>query len=246
MNEPYRTRPATMKDHFSQLIQSREKFPVRFDNAWDWIGFSRKDSAKRTLVDNFTKDVDYQSLHFNVDNQKGGQNKEYISLTIDCFKTFCMLANTEQGKKVRRYYIEIEKEYLKQKETALAIPDFKNPAEAARAWADQYEKREIAETKLLEAQPKVDFVNTLSPCKGSQGIGQFAKSVNSGQNRMFAWLREKKYIIPGKTVPFQKWIDQGLFEVTQGIKNERVWAVSQITPKGIARIGEEFVQSQKK
>ena len=35
------------------------------------------------------------------------------------------------------------------------LPDFRNPAEAARAWAEQYEQREIAEQKFIEAQPKL-------------------------------------------------------------------------------------------
>lgn len=36
-----------------------------------------------------------------------------------------------------------------------ALPNFSNPAEAARAWAEQYEKAKAAETALIEAQPKI-------------------------------------------------------------------------------------------
>ena len=32
------------------LIQSDEKFPVDFEDAWQWIGYGRKDSAKIALV----------------------------------------------------------------------------------------------------------------------------------------------------------------------------------------------------
>jgi hypothetical protein len=30
-------------------------------------------------------------------------------LTADCFKAFCMMAGTEKGKQVRKYYLKIEK-----------------------------------------------------------------------------------------------------------------------------------------
>ncbi len=41
------------------FYESIEKFPVDFEDAIDWLGYSRKNNAKRALVKNFTKDVDY-------------------------------------------------------------------------------------------------------------------------------------------------------------------------------------------
>ena len=38
----------------------------------------------------------------------GGQNKEIILLTVDCFKNFCMLAATPKAKEIRTYYIKME------------------------------------------------------------------------------------------------------------------------------------------
>jgi len=37
------------------------------------------------------------------------------------------------------------------------LPNFEDPAEAARAWADQYEKRKIAEKKNKELTPKAEY-----------------------------------------------------------------------------------------
>ena len=38
----------------------------------------------------------------------GGQNKETILLTVDCFKNFCMIASTPKAKTIRSYYIKME------------------------------------------------------------------------------------------------------------------------------------------
>ena len=39
----------------------------------------------------------------------GGKNKENIMLTVDCFKSMCMLSNSEIGKQVKNYYLDLEK-----------------------------------------------------------------------------------------------------------------------------------------
>lgn len=41
------------------FIQSDEKFPINFDDAWQWIGYSRKGAAKSALESNFIKDLDF-------------------------------------------------------------------------------------------------------------------------------------------------------------------------------------------
>ena len=38
----------------------------------------------------------------------GGQNKEQILLTVDCFKQFCFIAATPKAKEIRNYYIKME------------------------------------------------------------------------------------------------------------------------------------------
>ena len=95
-------------------------FPIDFDDVWETIGYSRKDAAKRALVNSRLKlDVDYH-LHRSVEmvkrEQGGGVQPEKIYLTIDGFKQFCMLADTEQGAEVRRYFIDVEKTYRTQLE----------------------------------------------------------------------------------------------------------------------------------
>ena len=94
------------------FFSSNEAFPVPFDEFWQWCGYSRKSKAKEMLCKNFTQSADYQVLHQMVQNPKGGRPSEIIQLTLDCAKTFAMLAQTEKGKEVRAYFLECEKKYL--------------------------------------------------------------------------------------------------------------------------------------
>jgi phage anti-repressor protein len=101
---------------FAQLeiiAQSAEAFPVDFDLAWQWVGYSRKDVALETLKKNFAADLEFSGLNRKTPKgSKGGRPEEKYYLTTDCFKAFCMMAGTEKGKEVRRYYLDIEKRFL--------------------------------------------------------------------------------------------------------------------------------------
>lgn len=103
------------------VLESGDRFPVDFDDAWRWIGYARKDSAKRALSDaGFVGGVDFQVLHNVVesDNHAGfspqevaaASRRESIRLTIDCFKSFAMMAGTSRGREVRQYFLNCETE----------------------------------------------------------------------------------------------------------------------------------------
>lgn len=95
------------------LLQSSETFPIDFDDAWRWLGYKRKDYAKDILVrGRFRKGVDYV-IEFSGETRKKparGRSRENIWLSIDCFKAFCMKAETDRGDEVRLYFIECERQ----------------------------------------------------------------------------------------------------------------------------------------
>ena len=105
------------------LLESSDRFPVDFDASWQWLGYSSKQKAKDKLINNFEMGLDYALNHLvESDNHAGlsaqeravASKKEIIKLTTDCFKSFCMMAGTEKGKQVRRYFLMCERE-LKQR-----------------------------------------------------------------------------------------------------------------------------------
>lgn len=89
------------------LAQSEEQFPVSFDDAWKWAGYTTKQRAKNKLIRNFVEGQDF--LTIGCKTPGGGRPSLLISLTVDCFKSFAMMAGTAKGKEVRRYFIEAEK-----------------------------------------------------------------------------------------------------------------------------------------
>lgn len=105
-------------DNVVTVLESGAEFSVDFDKAWQWLGYSRKDVAKDSLLENFELEVDYIVLRFNpeTDNHKGFspqelavlKRKENIKLTVDCFKSWAMMAGTARGKEVRKYFIQVE------------------------------------------------------------------------------------------------------------------------------------------
>ena len=81
-------------------------FPINLENVFHMIGFANKGNAKRTLENNFTKDEDYTITILPTD--KGKFASEDIMLNTDTFKSLCMLAKTDKGKEIRKYYVKLE------------------------------------------------------------------------------------------------------------------------------------------
>jgi phage anti-repressor protein len=94
---------------FAAIVRSTDQYPVDFDQAWQWVGYTRKDHALETIKANFEEPQDFSRI---IGKSTGGRPAEGYFLTTDCFKAFCMMAGTEKGKEVRKYYLRIEKEYV--------------------------------------------------------------------------------------------------------------------------------------
>lgn len=90
------------------FFESEKPFPIDFDDAWRWIGYSEKGKAKRALLNaGFAENVDFLPI---LAKSSGGRPAEKIYLTVECFKMFCMMAGTLKGREVRLYFLECENE----------------------------------------------------------------------------------------------------------------------------------------
>ena len=126
---------AKLKEHFTEDEQQlyvanlymymnyhpTNEYPINLEEVFGMIGFANKGNAKRTLENNFTKNEDYKiiSIKNNIEKQLlrteklGGSGilQEDIMLNVDTFKNLCMLARTDQGKQIRKYYVKLENVY---------------------------------------------------------------------------------------------------------------------------------------
>lgn len=79
--------------------------------------------------------------------------------------------------------------------------------------------------QIEEMKPKVVFADAVATSHTSILVGELAKilkqnGIDMGQKRLFAWLREKGYLIKRQgtdyNMPTQKAMDLGLFEIKEG------------------------------
>jgi phage anti-repressor protein len=73
------------------------------------IGFANKGNAMKTIKSNFTLGDDYKLIIIPREKKQNvGRSEHSIMLNVDTFKNLCMLAKTEKGKEIRRYYVTLE------------------------------------------------------------------------------------------------------------------------------------------
>ncbi len=90
-------------------LQQTVPFPVDFDEAWQWLEYSTKHDALESFKKcDFLESIDFRSFQESPGKLGGRPNTKY-QLTIDCFKSWGMMAGTEKGKEIRRYFLECEK-----------------------------------------------------------------------------------------------------------------------------------------
>lgn len=146
------------------LLESSERFPIDFDEAWQWVEYSKKGNAKRVLEKNFSEEIDYQVLRLehsvnhealSVQELAVLARAERIKLTVDCFEHFCLMANTDKAKQVRQHFIDCRRKYIKTlQERSQQVPQL-TPiqliAQIANQMADQ-ERRQIEQEALILKQ----------------------------------------------------------------------------------------------
>jgi phage anti-repressor protein len=149
----------TVQQIIKNQVIATEQFPVDFNEYWQWLGYSKKENAKRAFLNcDFEKGFDFELLiseeSVNHDTYSAQEKAvlaktEIINLTVDCAKSFAMMARTEKGKEIRKWYLEIEKE----------LRDIKNKPKTYKMSLSQIDwiaDRMVAEGALLP-EDKLDF-----------------------------------------------------------------------------------------
>jgi anti-repressor protein len=135
------------------------------------------------------------------------------------------------------------------------LPDFTDPAAAARAWAFEYERAATYAKQIEADRPKVQLADAISASNRSVPIGHFAKVISKaglyiiGEKNFFKWLRHEK-ILAADNKPYQRYIDAGWFEVVERPNNSGngpdVYHQTVITGPGQASVYKQFCNSKSK
>jgi phage anti-repressor protein len=220
-----------------QIAASSDPFPVDFDRAWQWIEYSSKQRGKEMLTKHFAEGADFllNGAVKQTDEGSGGHNREEIRLTIDCFKSFCMMAGTEKGREVRAYFIECEQRLH-------AMPRPRTALEWAQAFVGAETERIRLEKQVADDAPKVAEWQSLMDSKGAQKIGTIAKCLGYGPNKFFALLRADG-VLTQDNLPRSE--HQHLFDVVQKIlPTGRSQSVTLVKPEGMSYLARRYAQPQ--
>ena len=179
------------------------------------------ENIRQILVAEFSAAKFFQETTF---ENRGKQYPEYL-MNRDGFSLLVMGFTGKDALHWKMKYIAAFNDMeRKLQNKMLMLPDFTNPAEAARAWAEQFDKRAEAERQLEEAKPKMIFADAVSASDTTILIGDLAKLIKQngheiGQKRLFEWLRKNGYLIKrygaDYNSPTQRAMELGLFKIKE-------------------------------
>lgn len=171
-------------------------------------------------------------------------NRQQTEYLLDREHTDCLLTGYSAAMRmaVIKRWRELEEGEVR---VIATLPDFSNPAAAARAWAEQYEQRQVAQQSLAIAAPKVEFVDKYVESTGLKGFRQTAKLLRANEARFREFLIDKKimYRMGGEWQAYQQHIDAGRLDVKTGTTDSgHAFNQTKFTPKGVTWVAGLWAQ----
>lgn len=155
----------------------------------------------------------------------GGRPSQDAQITVDMAKEIAMLQRTEKGKEVRKYFIQVEKEW--------------NSPERVMARALTIANKTIETLKIenSELKPKADYFDNLVERNLLTNFRDTAKELGLRQTDLINNLIEDGYVYrdqKSKLKPYAKYgkTGKGLFELKEFSRNDHSDIQTLITPKG--------------
>lgn len=155
----------------------------------------------------------------------GGRPSQDAQITVDMAKEIAMLQRTEKGKEVRKYFIQVEKEW--------------NSPERVMARALTIANKTIETLKIenSELKPKADYFDNLVERNLLTNFRDTAKELGLRQTDLINNLIEDGYVYrdqKSKLKPYAKYgkTGKGLFEIKEFSRNDHSDIQTLITPKG--------------
>lgn len=193
----------------------------------------------------FVENEDYTSVltGTEVQNNGGIQIRELqdYKMSVDMAKHICLMSKTEKGKQIRQYFLDLEKAWNTPEQVF---------ARALKMADKTIDKLKSDNAMLIEdnerMKPKEIFADAVSTSDTSILVGELAKilkqnGVQTGQNKLFGWLRDNGYLIKRKgsdwNMPTQKAMDMDLFEIKETVINNpngstKISKTTKVTGKG--------------
>lgn len=131
------------------------------------------------------------------------------------------------------------------------IADPESGIKLLQALKTEQERRKEAEAIAEAQKPKALFADAVAASDNSILVGELAKilrqnGVETGQNRLFRWMRDNGYIMRYTNAPTQYSMERGLMEVKERAINNpdgsvRITQTTKVTGKGQAYFVNKFL-----
>ncbi len=210
------------------------------------LGISKRFSAWKTQnFKLFKEDEDFTSVLTGAVVNNGAKRKiQDYALTLDMAKHIALMSKTEKGKKIREYFIEVEKKYRNNQTPSYLIED---EIQRAQKWIEeQQEKREL-QNKIKQDRPKVDFHDNVLHTKSTISATQTAKNYGMSTVTFNELLHDLKiqYKRSGQWLLYAKHQDKGYVESRTKVLNGKYGEFSKVYSRWTQK-GREFLYEELK
>lgn len=204
----------------------------------------------------FEEKQDFMSVVTTTDMPNGGTKRiqDYV-LTIDMAKELCMMSKTSKGSEVRKYFIQVEKNWNNPDmivQRALAIQNSKVQLLEHKNKLLEDKNAKQAE-KIAKDADDVVFAKAIRYSHHAISISELAEILTQngfviGRNQLFQLLRNVKYSSHQRNtwnLPMTDKVKRGYFRITHGItRDDRPYSQVWVTPKGQKHIINKALRGQ--
>ncbi|MBT9939104.1 phage antirepressor KilAC domain-containing protein [Anaerostipes hadrus] len=174
-------------------------------------------------------------------SEYGGRPQTDYNISIDMAKQICMIQRSPEGKQIRQYFLDLEKAWNTPEQI------FARALKMADKTIDQLKSENATLIEDNERmKPHAILGHAIAAANTSILVGALAKilkqnGVETGQRRLFEWLRNNGYLIKQKgndwNMPTQKSMEMGLFEIKESVHIDgngcnRITRTPKVTGKG--------------
>lgn len=180
------------------------------------LGYERADNAIRNHIDKEDKLMHQIST--------SGQNRNMTIINESGLYSLVLSSKLPSAKKFKRWVTSEVLPALR-KTGQYQVKELSGQELMAKALIEAQSVLAAKDKQIEEMKPKALFADAVATSHTSILVGELAKilkqnGIDMGQKRLFAWLREKGYLIKRQgtdyNMPTQKAMELGLFEIKEG------------------------------
>ena len=169
------------------------------------------------------EDYTYAPRSEEVQNNGGVQIRQLddYAMKLDMAKELALVSKTEKGKEVRKYFIQVEKDFNSpEKIMARALKIAEHQISVLRIENAEQQKQ------IEEQKPKVAFANAITASTNSILIRELARlisqnGVDMGEKKLYAWMRENGYVEKNSCKATQKAINLKVLELVERTNQDK-------------------------